>query len=47
MTTCEKDDKLTPELSDKSKAHENGFRLGVTPFDPLHVIIALIYGLTR
>lgn len=32
---------------DKSKVHTSSFRLGILPFDPLFVWIALTYGLTR
>lgn len=47
MSTHEGEEKVKTEFTDKNKLQGNDFRLGFAPFDPLHVVIALIYGLTR
>lgn len=47
MSTCEGDDNFKNESNDKNKSQASEFRLGVSPFDPLHVIVALVYAATR
>lgn len=47
MAADKQEESVNQELIDKSNANTKGFRLGILPFDPLIVWIALTYGLTR
>ena len=47
MTAKDEKEKEQSDVDKSNKAEKSEFRLGILPLDPLFVLIALIYGITR